>query len=684
MIVLLWIGGNMEILDKVNCIKDLKKLNIDEVDQLCDEIRSFLVENVSKTGGHLASNLGVVELTVALHRTFDMPEDKIIWDVGHQAYVHKILTGRKSMFPTLKQLGGLSGFPKPDESEYDIFVTGHSSTSISAGLGIARARDIKSEKFHVVSVIGDGSLTGGMAFEALNDAGSSKTNLIVILNDNEMSISQNVGSLSAYLGRLRTNPNYINFRDDVETLVKKIPTIGDSLFKNVHKLKESLKHFFVQGMLFEELGFKYIGPVDGHSIEKLTDAINRAKKIKGPVLIHVLTKKGKGYLHAENRPEIFHGIGPFEIETGEKTASSGLNYSKVFGEEMINAAQTDEKIVAITAAMPDGTGLSDFADKFQKRFFDVGIAEQHAVTMAAGLATNGMKPVFAVYSTFLQRAYDQILHDVCIQKLPVMFAIDRAGIVGEDGETHQGVFDLSYLRTMPNMTILSPKCISEFREMLKWCFEYNAPVAIRYPRGIDLKVEFYDGNCTPAANNTNTSDTSEGASSEENFNSTNRRSMSAIELGKWEILTKEKDRSSLIETGSITSNSNSNSNSSTKKIAILAVGKMNQTAKIVVDKLNKDGIEPTLVNCRFIKPMDLVMLDHIFNECDFVFTIEDNQIAAGFGSGVLEYATSKNYKGSISLIGFPDEFIPHGNIDLLYKKYGLDADSVYENIKKMI
>jgi 1-deoxy-D-xylulose-5-phosphate synthase len=653
----------MEILDKVNSIKDLKKLNIDELEQLCDEIRSFLVENVSKTGGHLASNLGVVELTIALHRAFDMPLDKIIWDVGHQSYIHKILTGRKDLFPTLKQFGGLSGFPKPDESEFDIFVTGHSSTSISAGLGIARARDIKNEKFHMVSIIGDGSLTGGMAFEALNDAGSSKTNLIVILNDNEMSISQNVGSLSKYLGRLRTNPNYINFRDDVETLVKRIPTIGDSLFKNVHKLKESLKHFFIQGMLFEELGFKYIGPVDGHSIDKLTDAFNRAKKINGPVLIHVLTKKGKGYLHAENNPDIFHGIGPFEIETGEKTSISGLNYSKVFGEEMVKAAQKDQRIVAITAAMPDGTGLSEFAEVFEKRFFDVGIAEQHAVTMAAGLATNGMKPVFAVYSTFLQRAYDQIVHDVCIQKLPVVFAIDRAGIVGDDGETHQGVFDLSYLRAIPNMTILSPKCISEFRDMLKWCFDFNAPVAIRYPRGSDLKVEFYTDN---------------------NVSTENKENNAVIELGKWEMLIRGYSNSSINIDGKISSNSISSNKANMSKIAILAVGKMNQTAKIVVDRLKGEGIESTLVNCRFIKPMDLDMLDMIFNEYDYIFTIEDNYTTAGFGSGVLEYATSENYKGRISMIGFPDEFIPHGNVELLYEKYGLDVDSVHTYIKKMI
>lgn len=618
----------MGLLDKVNYPEDLEKLNSVELNQLSSEIRNFLVDNVSKTGGHLASNLGVVELTLALHKVFNMPKDKIIWDVGHQSYVHKIITGRKSKFNTLRKFNGISGFPKPDESEYDIFATGHSSTSISAGLGVARARDIMKEKYNVISVIGDGALTGGVAFEALNDAGNSKTNMIVILNDNEMSISPNVGSISAYLSRIRTDPNYINFRDDVETLVKKIPTIGNTLFKNTHKLKEGLKYLFVQGMLFEELGFKYIGPIDGHNIVKLIDVLERAKKINGPVLIHVLTKKGKGYCHAENNPDIFHSMGPFEIETGEKAPSCSINYSDVFGNSLVEEAKKNEKIVAITAAMPDGTGLSEYAENFKDRFFDVGIAEQHAAILAAGLALNGMRPVFAVYSTFLQRAYDQVVHDICIQKLPVMFAIDRAGIVGEDGETHQGLLDLSYLRTIPNITVLSPKDLTEFKMMLKWCYNFNTPVAIRYPRGGDYEVSFdkYED----------------------------------ITLGKWEII-KNGDN-----------------------IAILAVGKMNQVSKKVIEKLKNKDIDAGLINCRFVKPLDEDMLHHVFNNYKHVFTIEDNYIAGGFGSGVLEFAARNDYKGKVSLLGFPDEFIRQGSSALLYKKYNLDVDGIYNFILKNI
>lgn len=618
----------MEFLKNINEPRDIKNLETADLNKLSKEIREFLIENVSKTGGHLASNLGVVELTLALHKVFDMPKDKIIWDVGHQAYVHKILTGRKEKFISLRKYGGLSGFPNPEESVYDIFRTGHSSTSISVGIGIARARDIMKENYNVISVIGDGALTGGLAFEALNDAGSSKTKLIVVLNDNEMSISQNVGSISMYLAKLRTNPNYINFRDDVENLVKKIPAIGNVLFKNIHKLKESLKYFFVQGILFEELGFKYVGPIDGHDINKLTDALVRAKKVNGPVLIHVITKKGKGYLHAENNPDIFHGIGPFEIETGAKEQSSKKCYSDVFGEEMILEAEKNEKLVAITAAMPDGTGLTKYAEKFKNRFFDVGIAEQHGVTLAAGLAVSGLKPVFAVYSTFLQRAYDQVVHDVCIQNLPVMLAIDRAGIVGEDGETHQGVLDISYLKSIPNITIISPKDIKEFRMMLKWCFEYKFPIAIRYPRGGDSDIKFtvYED----------------------------------IVTGKWEILNRGDN------------------------IAILATGKMNQISKAIGDKLKNKGVNAYVINCRFIKPLDFEMLDKLFSVCKQIFTMEDNFISGGFGASVLEYASQKRYDGNIKLFGFPDEFIEHGNPSILYKKYGLDEASIYDYITKAI
>lgn len=615
----------MTILEGINSPEDIKKLDNKQLYQLSDEIRTFLIDNVSKTGGHLASNLGVVELTIALHRVFKMPEDKIIWDVGHQTYVHKILTGRKEGFESLRKYNGMSGFPKPNESIYDTFAAGHSSTSISAALGIACARDIKNEKYNVVAVIGDGALTGGMAFEALNDAGISNKNIIVVVNDNEMSISRNVGGLSSYLSKIRTEPAYINLRDDIENIVKKIPAIGNNLFKSTEKLKESLKYLIIQGMIFEELGFTYLGPIDGHNIGKIINVLRRAKNIKGPVLIHTVTKKGKGYFFAERYPDIFHGIDAFEVKTGKKLSESRITYSTVFGEEIVKEAKENDSIVAITAAMRDGTGLRTFSKEFPERFFDVGIAEQHAVTFAAGLASNGLKPVFAVYSTFLQRGYDQVVHDVCIQNLPVLFAIDRAGIVGEDGETHQGILDISFLRSIPNMTILAPKDIKEFRMMLGWCFKYNlGPEAIRYPRGGDMEVEFekYD----------------------------------EIVKGKWETLNVGKD------------------------VAILAVGRMVQTAYKVKDMLKKNNINVTVINCRFIKPMDTIMLDKILKEHSLILTLEDNYISGGFGSGVMEYASKKDYKGRIVMMGYPDEFVTHGSINILYKKYALDADGIYNTI----
>lgn len=618
----------MTILDRVNYPEDIKKLNINELNKLACEIRNFLVENISKTGGHLAPNLGVVELTLALHRVFDLPKDKIVWDVGHQSYVHKILTGRKDKFDTLRKFEGLSGFPKPNESEYDAFATGHSSTSISAALGIARARDIKGEKYNSIAVIGDGALTGGLALEALNDAGISNTSMIVVLNDNEMSIAQNVGGLSSYLSKLRTDPKYITLRDDIESIVKKIPAVGNNLFKSAEKIKETVKYFLVQGMLFEELGFTYLGPIDGHDIQKMSEVFKRAQTIKGPVLVHVVTKKGRGYCFAEEKPDVFHGIDPFKIETGEKLGAAKINYSKVFGEEIIAEAEKNKSIAAITAAMPDGTGLKAFAHKFPNRFFDVGIAEQHAVTLAAGLASNGIKPVVAVYSTFLQRAFDQIVHDVCFQELPVILAVDRAGIVGEDGETHQGIIDISFLRPIPNITIMSPKDIREFRMMLKWCFSYNGPVAIRYPRGGDMAVEFdkYD----------------------------------EIVKGKWER----------IKTGD--------------KVSILAFGKMVQHAYLVINRLKSKGIDAELVNCRFAKPVDKNMLDDIFNDKDHIFTVEDGYINGGLGTAVVEYAAQRGYRGNIVQMGYPDEFVPHGSTGILYKKYGLDEDGIYNTILKNI
>lgn len=614
----------MSILDGVNSPKDIKGLSYSELYQLSDEIREFLIQSVSKTGGHLASNLGVVELTLALHKIFNMPEDKIVWDVGHQTYVHKILTGRKDQFDTLRKYQGLSGFPKPNESSYDIFAAGHSSTSISAALGIARARDIKKEKYNVVAVIGDGALTGGMALEALNDAGISNVNMTVILNDNEMSIAPNVGGLSSYLSKIRTEPAYITIRNDIENIVKKIPSIGNNLYKSAKTFKEGIKTLFIQGMLFEELGFTYLGPIDGHNLEKITDVLVRAKNISGPVLIHIVTKKGKGYRFAERGPDIFHAIDAFEIKTGIKKNSSKINYSKIFGEEIVTEAKVNDKIVGITAAMSSGTGLDKFAAAYPNRFFDVGIAEQHGVTMAAGLASNGLKPVVAIYSTFLQRAYDQIVHDVCIQKLPVVFAIDRAGIVGEDGETHQGVLDISFLSSIPNMTIITPKDMNEFRMMLKWCFKYDGPVAIRYPRGGDTGIKFYK--------------------------------YDDIEKGKWENI------------------------SDGENIVILATGKMVQTAYEVSERLHANNIHVGVVNCRFIKPMDSLMLNRIMKKYDVIYTLEDNYVTGGFGAGVLEAAAIQNYKGKIIPLGYPDEFITHGSTGILYKKYALDIEGVYGTI----
>ncbi|MEG0371608.1 MAG: 1-deoxy-D-xylulose-5-phosphate synthase [Clostridium sp.] len=618
----------MSLLDNIKYPKDIKNLTLDEQYQLADEIRNFLICSVSKTGGHLAPNLGVVELTIALHKVFNMPEDKIIWDVGHQSYVHKILTGRKDRFDTLRQFGGLSGFPRPNESEYDSFSTGHSSTSISAALGFAKARDIKGEDSQVVAVIGDGALTGGMALEALNHAGNTNTNMIVVLNDNEMSISPNVGSLSSYLARIRTQPTYINLRDDIEYMVKKIPAVGNNLYKAAERVKESVKSLLVKGMLFEELGFTYLGPIDGHNIKEISNVLTRAKKIRGPVLIHVVTKKGKGYYFAERKPDKFHGIGPFTIETGEASKSKA-SYSSVFGEEIVNVALENEKIVAITAAMPDGTGLKNFSKRFPDRFFDVGIAEQHGVTFAAGMASAGLKPVFAVYSTFLQRAYDQVLHDVCIQSLPVMFCIDRAGIVGEDGDTHQGIFDISYMRTIPNMVLMAPKSIDEFRSMLRWGFNYNdGPIGIRYPRGNDLDIEF--------------------------------KGESNIEIGVWEEILKGSN------------------------IAILAVGKMVQNAYIACEDLKNMGINATLINAKFIKPLDKNMLEYIYKSHNVILTIEDNVIGGGFGESVIEYVTKTDlYKKTITM-GYNDEFIHHGSVSKLYEEYNLDSNGIAKTILQNI
>jgi 1-deoxy-D-xylulose-5-phosphate synthase len=474
------------LLNNYKDINDIKKMSFESKVELAHEIREFLIDKVSKTGGHLASNLGVVELTMCLFDVFDFNQDKIVWDVGHQSYVHKILTGRKSGFDTLRQFGGMSGFPKSSESKYDFFQTGHSSTSISSALGMARSRDIKKENYNVIAVIGDGALTGGMALEALNDLGYRKTKLIVILNDNQMSIAQNVGGVSRYLNRLRLDPKYNRLKQDVENLIKKIPNIGKGMAKYLERIKNGIKQMVVPGMFFEDIGLKYLGPVDGHDIKELTKVLTFAKNIDEPVVIHVITKKGKGYKFAENNPGKFHGIGPFNCSSGESESSSKETYSKAFGKEMVRLAEGNSDIVAITAAMRDGTGLKDFSKRYPDRFFDVGIAEQHGVTLSAGMAKSGLKPVFAVYSTFLQRGYDQLIHDVCIQNLPVVFAVDRAGIVGADGETHQGIFDMSYLTQMPNMTVMCPKSVKEISAMLKFALNHNGPIAIRYPRGGDI------------------------------------------------------------------------------------------------------------------------------------------------------------------------------------------------------
>lgn len=618
-----------ELLDKVNDISDIKQLKVADLEKLAKEMRSFIVETISNTGGHLASNLGVVELTLAIHKVFDSPKDKIIWDVGHQSYVHKIITGRKKEFHTIRQFKGLSGFPKRKESVHDVFETGHSSTSISAGLGFAISRDIKGEDYDVICVIGDGAMTAGMAFEAMNHAGHLGTKLIVILNDNEMSISQNVGGLSLYLNRIRTTPTYFRMKEDVENILNSIPAIGKKVFKTAEKAKDSLKYFLLPGMIFEELGFKYLGPVDGHNISSLISVLERAKNVDGPVLIHVITKKGKGYKPAEQDPDKYHSASPFEIKTGKFKKKAGkYKYSEVFGQTLLELAKKDKRIVAITAAMPSGTGLDKFKIELKERFFDVGIAEQHGVTLAAGLAESGMKPFFAVYSTFLQRGYDQVLHDVCIQQLPVVFAIDRAGLVGDDGETHHGVFDFSYLSHIPNITIMAPKDLLEFKEMIKFAVDFDKPLAIRYPRGY----------C---------SDLREITSSYK------------IEYGKGEVLINGSE------------------------IAIIAVGKMVQYAYEVVKRLKNENFNPSLVNARFIKPLDRELISSLVKKHNIIITMEDNVKIGGFGSLVNNLLLEFSYNGKILNIGIPDIFIEHGKVEKLYDLCGMSVEKIVNSIKNL-
>ncbi|ASW42692.1 1-deoxy-D-xylulose-5-phosphate synthase [Clostridium isatidis] len=611
-----------KILDKIITPEEVKKLNNVELEVLAEEIREFLIETVSKTGGHLASNLGVVELTISLFNSFDLEKDKIVWDVGHQCYVHKILTGRKDKFDKLRQYNGLSGFPKRSESKYDTFDTGHSSTSISAALGMARGRDIKKENNNIIAVIGDGALTGGMALEGLNDVGFNKTKLIVVLNDNQMSISHNVGGLSNHLNSLRVEPKYNKFKSTINATLKSNKT-GEKIANYISKFKGSIKQFVVPSMLFEDMGLKYIGPIDGHDINMMSKVFNKAKEIDEPVIIHVVTSKGKGYDLAERNPKKYHGVSPFDLESGEALGKSKRNYSKVFGEAISELANEDDKIVAITAAMPDGTGLTDFAKRFPKRFFDVGIAEAHATTFAAGLACSGMKPVFAVYSTFLQRGFDQLVHDVCIQNMPVTFAIDRAGIVGEDGETHQGIFDLSYLSMMPNMTILAPKHLDELKLMLKWALDFNGPVAIRYPKGGDLN--------TPL------------------------KPIQKVKLGQWEE----------IEDG--------------KGIAIIALGKMVQHSILAKEILKEHNINPKILSATFAKPLDETMLKKLVLQGYDIVTIEDNIINGGFGSYVLMKLNEMGFNKKIKLLGF-NNFVPQGSLDILYKKNHLDPEGIAKQI----
>lgn len=613
------------VLERIQKENDIKKLNGQELSVLADEIRTFLIEKISVTGGHLASNLGVVELTMAMHLAFDLPQDRMIWDVGHQAYTHKLLTGRKAGFDDLRKHGGMSGFPKRKESDCDAFDTGHSSTSISAGLGYVEAREILGEKHHVISVIGDGSLTGGMAYEALNNASRLNSNFIIVLNDNNMSISQNVGGMSKYLDSLRTADAYTGLKKGVESALKQVPVAGKPLVSHLKKTKSGIKQLFVPGMFFEDMGITYLGPIDGHDIKALYRTFEEAKKLNNAVLVHVITKKGKGYLPAEEFPSKFHGTGPFAIETGEALEKKKKDtYTDVFGKVMCDLAAKDSKVVAITAAMSDGTGLSEFSRRYKKRFFDVGIAEEHAVTFAAGLAAGGLEPVFAVYSSFLQRAYDQLIHDVALQNLPVVFAVDRAGIVGNDGETHQGIFDLSFLSSIPNMTIISPKNRWELADMIRYAIQYEAPIAIRYPRGTA-----YTG------------------------------------LKEYRKPIAFKTSETIYEEDGI---------------AIFSVGHMMEVAEKVRERLKATGYNCSLINSRFVKPIDEHILEEMAEEHTLFVTIEENVLSGGYGEKVQDYVMEQQLSVEVLKIGVPDEYVEHGNIDVLRKEIMLDEESIVKQI----
>lgn len=617
------------LLDNINKANDIKNIAPGDYPALAEEIREFLIEKISKTGGHLGSNLGAVELTMALHLSFNLPEDKIIWDVGHQSYTHKLLTGRREGFENLRKYGGMSGFPKRKESDCDCFDTGHSSTSISAGLGLVKARDIQGQKHSVISVIGDGSLTGGMAYEALNNAAKLETNFIIVLNDNNMSISENVGGVSKYLNNIRTAEAYLDIKEGVYNTLKDMPKYGDRVVESIRKAKSSFKQLVVPGMFFEDMGLTYLGPVDGHNIPAMLRMFQEAKRVRNGVIVHVITQKGKGFGPAERHPARFHGAEPFDIETGIPTKPrTTANYTDIFSTVMTKLGARDERVVAITAAMPDGTGLKRFRNIYPERFFDVGIAEEHAVTFAAGLAAGGLKPVVAIYSSFLQRAYDQILHDVCIQNLPVVFAIDRAGLVGSDGETHQGIFDLSYLSSIPNMHIMAPKNKWELSDMMKFALALGAPVALRYPRG-----EAYAGL---------------------------QEFRAPIEMGKAEALYVEGE------------------------VCLMAVGSMVKTAVAVRENLHAAGIKCSLINARFVKPIDENAVAFAAKNHKLVVTIEENVASGGYGEKVREYFDSLSADCSLINIAIPDEYVEHGNVDLLKKEVGIDAESITNRILAQI
>ncbi len=608
------------LLDRINAVNDIKKIDPEDYPALAEEIRQFLIGHISKTGGHLGSNLGTVELTMALHLSFQLPEDKIIWDVGHQSYTHKLLTGRKDQFDNLRKFGGMSGFPKRKESNCDSFDTGHSSTSISAGLGLVKARDIQGQKNSVISVIGDGSLTGGMAYEALNNAAKLETNFIIVLNDNNMSISENVGGISKYLNNIRTANAYLDIKEGVYNTLKDIPR-GDRIVEGIRKAKSGFKQLVVPGMFFEDMGITYLGPVDGHNIPALLRMFQEAKRVRNTVIVHVITQKGKGFEPAERHPARFHGAEPFDTETGiPLNPRTTANYTDIFSTVMCKLGARNEKVVAITAAMPDGTGLKRFRNMYPDRFFDVGIAEEHAVTFAAGLAVGGLKPVVAIYSSFLQRAYDQIIHDVCIQNLPVVFAVDRAGIVGSDGETHQGIFDLSYLSSIPNMHVMAPKNKWELSDMMKYALSLNAPVAIRYPRG-----EAYAGL---------------------------KEFRAPIESFHAEAIYLEKD------------------------VCLLAVGSMVKTAEEVRRLIREAGYGCSLVNARFVKPIDEKAVEYAKKHHGITAAMEENVASGGYGERVREYFDTLPGEGELLNFAIPDEYVEHGNVDLLKKEIGIDAESI--------